>query len=172
MTTMLEKAARAAGEYIDRCVDGEFPGDAFTNGLARAVLMAVREPGQSVVDRGTAQINYDCPAPADAPPDDDYSDTLRRSFTAMIDAILSPSDMSAMPKKRAPLLAREYEAFCGATPEDTERTARGMALMMLSHATDLLCQVDMGEIRRMHQDAMIDHILSEGGDGAPIRTRT
>lgn len=92
MTTTLEKAARAAADYIDRSVNCELPDDVFTVGLARAVLMAVREPAQSVVDRGTAQINYDCPAPDDAPPDDDYSDNIRRSFTAMIDAILNEGE--------------------------------------------------------------------------------
>lgn len=85
MTTMLEKAARAASDYIDQSAAGEFPDDKFTVGLARAVLMAVREPDDGMKDDG--EEGYRDNAPDGHSRISPYA--IGKSFTAMIDHILS-----------------------------------------------------------------------------------
>lgn len=82
-TTMLEKAARAlaAEDARDRGVDLYAKNPGFYLRLARAVLMAVREPGCEVEARGWLVV------------DDLESETmLGEAFAAMIDAILADGE--------------------------------------------------------------------------------
>lgn len=77
MTTMLEKAARAAGEAVSvvLCTSDKIA-------VARAVLMAVKEPDDAVEEAGNVALSING---LDSVEGDDSS----VCFTAMIDAILN-----------------------------------------------------------------------------------
>lgn len=96
MTTMLEKAARAAYDGHDFKPRDDMGGDLRFDDLAtfyqeywrnsaRAVLMAVREPSDGVEDAGEA--GYRDNAPDEHSRISPYA--IGKSFTAMIDHILN-----------------------------------------------------------------------------------
>lgn len=89
MTTMLEKAARGLWEEMRKPGDPLFDelgplGEEGLLRLARAVLEAIREPSEALVQEG-------CYARARVPPDrpDTNGAAVARTFAAMIDAILN-----------------------------------------------------------------------------------
>lgn len=84
--TMIEKVARAlcvadgyAPEECDTEV-GHTPAPLWHDYInrARAAIEAMREPAEGMVDAGTASIT------GRGVPDDDYTDDMRRAWTAMI----------------------------------------------------------------------------------------
>lgn len=90
--SMLQKAARAAYEEFSamQAYDG---GRVDWDDIARAVLMAVREPGEAAVMAGSREIEDAEMGPEPwTGPYDIWKPAARTSFTAMIDAILADGE--------------------------------------------------------------------------------